>query len=67
MSRVRFEDELEPVLIPEKMGRKVYCRYCNYEWVYCGKREFYASCPRCRTAIKLKEKVKKELAIGGEP
>ena len=33
---------------------------CGYKWNYTGKSKFYASCPRCKTPIKiLYKKVKK--------
>ncbi len=29
------------------------CRRCGYEWEYGGKSEWYASCPRCRTSVRV--------------
>ena len=34
------------------------CKKCGYSWEYKGKSKFYASCPRCRTNIKIKENLK---------
>lgn len=31
------------------------CQRCGYEWDYKGKSKWYASCPRCRTTVKVKE------------
>ncbi len=30
-----------------------------YEWDYNGKNPFYASCPRCKTSIKIEQKESK--------
>jgi len=29
------------------------CGRCGYEWNYKGKSEWYASCPRCRTTVRV--------------
>jgi len=29
------------------------CGRCGYEWEYRGKSEWYASCPRCRTSVRV--------------
>ena len=31
----------------------------SYEWDYKGTNPFYASCPRCKTSVKLEEKKEK--------
>ncbi|MDI6884554.1 MAG: nucleotidyltransferase family protein [Hadesarchaea archaeon] len=32
------------------------CGRCGYEWDYGGKSEWYASCPRCRTTVRVGER-----------
>jgi len=32
---------------------QIKCKRCNYEWDYSGKSEWYTSCPRCRTNVKV--------------
>lgn len=34
---------------------KIKCQRCKYEWEYKGKSEWYASCPKCRTAINVRK------------
>ena len=34
---------------------KLKCQRCKYEWDYQGKSDWYTSCPRCRTSIKVKK------------
>lgn len=29
---------------------------CKYEWEYNGKSKFFASCPRCKGSVRVKEK-----------
>lgn len=29
------------------------CRRCGYEWTYKGQNPFFASCPRCKTSVKV--------------
>jgi len=33
------------------------CKRCGYEWIYLGKSEYYACCPRCKSSVKLNKKV----------
>lgn len=33
----------------------------SYEWDYKGKNPFYATCPRCRTSVKINKKVGKKV------
>lgn len=32
---------------------QINCKRCGYSWDYNGKSEWYVSCPRCRTSIKV--------------
>ena len=32
---------------------RLVCGRCGYEWEYGGKSEWYASCPRCRSSVKV--------------
>jgi len=32
---------------------KMKCKRCRYEWDYKGTSQFYTSCPRCRSNIKV--------------
>jgi DNA-directed RNA polymerase subunit RPC12/RpoP len=31
------------------------CKRCGREWDYKGQKEYYCSCPDCRTSVKIKE------------
>ncbi len=31
------------------------CHRCGYEWTYKGKMKWYASCPQCRTSVKIEK------------
>ena len=31
------------------------CQKCNHSWVYKGKSDYYTSCPRCKTSVKVKK------------
>ena len=31
----------------------MYCKRCGYEWDYNGNSDWYASCPRCKTNIRV--------------
>jgi hypothetical protein len=46
---------MSEVIIPQKIGRRLQCN-CGYLWVYCGKGEFFASCPRCRSTVTIHPK-----------
>ena len=37
---------------------KLRCQRCGYKWDYKGQSEWYASCPRCRSSVKVKPKLK---------
>ncbi len=37
----------------------------SYEWDYKGTNPFYASCPRCKTSVKLEETKKNSKASNG--
>lgn len=43
----------------KKEGVPAHCGKCNYDWSYKGKSRFYATCPMCKTNVKLKGKGKK--------
>jgi len=32
---------------------KLKCKRCEYEWDFKGQSKWYASCPKCRTTIKV--------------
>ena len=32
---------------------KLRCGRCGYEWLYRGKSEWYTSCPRCKTSVRV--------------
>lgn len=34
---------------------KLKCKRCNYEWDYKGNSEWYTSCPKCRTTIRVRK------------
>jgi hypothetical protein len=48
-----FEEPV--VIIPQKTGRRLKCN-CGYEWIYTGKSEFFASCPRDRSTVTINPK-----------
>jgi hypothetical protein len=48
--------ELETFIV-KKRGRKLKCK-CSYEWIYCGKSELYAHCPKCRSTVTINPKRK---------
>ncbi len=35
---------------------KLTCSNCGYEWDYQGESDYYATCPRCKTSVKVEEK-----------
>ena len=37
-----------------KEGTKLKCNKCGYEWNYKGEADFYTSCPKCRSLVKVK-------------
>ncbi len=36
--------------------KELKCHRCKHEWIYKGKSKWYASCPDCRTSVRIKEK-----------
>lgn len=34
---------------------KLKCKRCGREWEYKGEKEYYTSCPDCKTSVKIKE------------
>lgn len=34
---------------------KLKCKRCGYVWDFSGKAKWYASCPRCRTTVRIKD------------
>lgn len=32
------------------------CHNCQYKWEYKGESQFYATCPRCRYNVRIKNK-----------
>jgi hypothetical protein len=47
----------ETIVIPPKKGIKIKCK-CGNTWVYCGKKQNYCSCSKCRTSITINSKRK---------
>ena len=43
----------------EKNNIKMICQNCEYVWVYEGKSEYYATCPRCLRKVKILKEVEK--------
>ena len=35
---------------------KIKCKRCEKEWEYKGKSKYYASCPNCKTSVKIELK-----------
>jgi Zn finger protein HypA/HybF involved in hydrogenase expression len=35
--------------------KQIKCKRCDYEWDYKGKSVWYASCPRCKTNVRIKQ------------
>lgn len=33
---------------------KLRCQNCEYEWEYNGKADYYATCPRCKSSVSVK-------------
>ena len=48
----------ELVNIPGRTGKRLRCN-CGYAWVYLGKSEIYASCPKCRSTVTIQPKQKR--------
>jgi lipopolysaccharide biosynthesis regulator YciM len=46
---------MSEVIIPQKIGKQLRCN-CGYQWIYGGMREFFASCPSCRSTVTIKPK-----------
>lgn len=36
------------------------CKRCKHKWKYKGKSEWYVVCPKCKTSMRIREKVLKE-------
>jgi len=36
-----------------KKGKRLTCHRCGHRWTYCGKSKWYASCPMCKTSVKV--------------
>lgn len=34
--------------------RKLKCQKCEKEWMYTGERLYYATCPDCKSSVKIK-------------
>lgn len=34
---------------------KLKCKRCKKEWEYNGDRDYYATCPDCKTSVKINE------------
>lgn len=39
---------------------KIICKRCNYGWDYKGKRTLYATCPNCKTTVRIQIFVSQE-------
>jgi len=37
------------------MSIELKCKKCGREWTYRGKKEYYATCPDCKTSVKIKK------------
>ena len=35
---------------------KLKCKPCGYSWGYKGEHEFWATCPRCRSKVRIPKK-----------
>lgn len=46
---------MSEAIIPEKIGKQLQCN-CGKRWIYGGKSELFASCPRCRSTVTIKPK-----------
>ena len=44
---------------------KLRCQRCGYEWDYKGQSKWYASCPRCRSSVKVNPKLKPKVRSDG--
>lgn len=47
------------------MGLTLECQKCGREWEYHGNSEYYATCPNCKTSVKITEN-KENSTEGGE-
>ena len=36
-------------------GKKLTCKHCRHTWEYKGKSEYWATCPKCRYQVNLKQ------------
>jgi len=41
--------------MPKAEGRRLKCKNCGYEWVYHGKAEWWATCPRCLRKVRVEK------------
>ena len=37
---------------------KKVCQRCGHKWNYQGKASFFTSCPRCKTSVNVRKKIK---------
>lgn len=38
-----------------KEGKRLRCPNCGHEWTYRGSRNVYATCPDCKTSVKIEK------------
>ena len=43
-------------MIPERKAIRLHCKRCGHNWLYTGRGPYYASCPICRSSIKINGK-----------
>lgn len=46
----------------KKHGFELVCKRCGYKWMYGGSSDWYASCPRCRGTVSVRNR-KRELGM----
>ena len=44
---------VEKTLLQIPKYKKLRCQRCKHEWKYMGKSEWYTSCPKCHTSVKV--------------
>lgn len=47
------------------MGLTLECQKCGREWVYNGESTYYATCPNCKTSVKILESKEKSDEVDG--
>jgi len=47
----------ETVTIPSKKGIRLQCK-CGNRWIYCGKKQNYCSCSKCRATVTINKQKK---------